>query len=240
MYSFGDARLGRWASNDSALGTVVHLHSGAHRFDEPPVIGVDAWLPADQFGELLAAMGPSSGLDVRSPALGEPVRCLLFPNPMLVQQMSGFAAAKKRRILQSASPAKLAIDVAANGIRVFDHSSNTLIGSAGLEQLTAEPATYQYRRWGWYGLPSAGQILERAGTQYLSVTPEMVVRLPGMEELTIACRDVAGVSEFRQRFSWRGPVQQRVNHPADFAVSAADWLVLVEKFGLTPRLEIHG
>jgi hypothetical protein len=61
-----------------------------------------------------------------------------------------------------------------------------------------------------------------------------------MADLTIACRDGAGVSEFRQRFSWRSPVKQRINDPADYAVSAADWLLLVEKFGLTPRLEIHG
>lgn len=72
------------------------------------------------------------------------------------------------------------------------------------------------------------------------MTPGMIVRLPGMEELTIACRDGAGNSSFKQRFSWRGQVQQRIDDPADFAVSAADWLVLVEKFGLTPHLEIHG
>jgi hypothetical protein len=254
VYSFSDARLGRWAYNDSALGTVLHLHSGAHRFvlggrdhrvgagtrlDEPPIIGVDAWLPADQFDELLAAMGPSSGLDVRSPAPGEPVRCLLFPNAMLVQQTSGFAMKKRRRIMQSASHAKLAIDVAADGIRVFDHGSNTLITSARPEQITARPATYQYRGRGMYG-SSLGSVLEQAETAYLSVTPEMIVCLPGMAELTIACRDAAGNSSFRQRFSWRGQVQQRIDDPADFAVSGADWLLLVEKFGLTPYLEIHG
>jgi hypothetical protein len=251
----GDARLGRWAYNDKAMGTVLHLHSGADRFvlggrdhrvgegtrvDEPPVVGVDAWLPADQFGELLSMMGARSGLDVRSAAPGDPVRCLLFTNAMQVQQTWAFAMAKKRRILQSASHAQLAIDVDADGIRVVDYGSNTLITSARVDQVTAEPATYQYRRWAMLGLPSAGQVLDRVETRYLSVTPEMVVSLPEMTDLTIACRDVAGVSEFRQRFSWRAPVQQRINDPADYAVSAADWLLLVEKFGLTPRLEIHG
>jgi len=56
----------------------------------------------------------------------------------------------------------------------------------------------------------------------------------------VACRDVAGHSSFKRRFSWRSQVQQRVNDPADYSVSAADWLVVVEKFGLTPYLEIHG
>jgi hypothetical protein len=185
-------------------------------------------------------MGPRSGLDVRSAAPGDPVRCLMFTNAMQVQQTWAFAMAKKRRILQSASHAQLAIDVDADGIRVVDYSSNTLITSARPDQVTAEPATYQYRRWAMFGLPSAGQVLDRVEAQYLSVTPEMVVSLPGMAELTIACRDGAGVSEFRQRFSWRSPVKQRINDPADYAVSAADWLLLVEKFGLTPRLEIHG
>jgi hypothetical protein len=255
VYAFTDARLGRWAYNDKAMGTVLHLHSGADRFvlggrdhrvgegtriDEPPVVGVDAWLPGDEFGELLGMMGPGSGLDVRLPAPGGPVRCLLFANAMRVQQTGAFAMAKRRRILQSTSHAQLAIDVDADEIRVVDYSSNTLITSAGLDQVSAEPATYQYRRWGMFELPSAGQVLDRAVGQYLSVTPEMVVSLPGMEELTIACRDGAGVSEFRQRFSWRASVNQRINDPAEYAVSAADWLVLVEKFGLTTRLEIHG
>jgi hypothetical protein len=197
VYEFSDARLGRWAYNDAAMGTVLHLHSGADRFvlggrdhrvgegtriDEPPVAGVDAWLPADQFGELLSMMGPRSGVDVRSVAPGDLVRCLLFTNAMQVQQMGAFAMAKKRRILQSASHAQLAIDVDADGIRVVDYASNTLITSARLDQITAEPATYQYRRGGW----SAGQILEQAEAQYLSVTPEMAVSLPGMEDLTQA------------------------------------------------------
>jgi hypothetical protein len=259
VYAFSDARLGRWAYGDRVMGTVLHLHSGARQFvlggrdhrvgegtrlDESPVMGVDAWLPADQFGELLAMVGPRSGLDVHPTVPGGPVRCLLFPNTMRAQQMAPFAMKKRREFLQSASHARLAIDIdidiaaAAAEIRVMDYGSNTLIASARSEQITAKPATYQYRGGAMYG-SSLGGVLERAESAYLSVTPEMIVCLPGMEELTIACRDGAGNSSFRQRFSWRGQVQQRIDDPADFAVSAADWLVLVEKFGLTPYLEIH-
>jgi hypothetical protein len=255
VYAFSDARFGRWAYGDRVMGTALHLHSSARQFvlggrdhrvgegtrlDESPVMGVDAWLPADQFDELLAMVGPRSGLDVHPTAPGGPVRCLLFPNTMRAQQMAPFAMKKRREFLQSVSHAKLAIDIAAaDEIRVLDYGSNTLITSARPEQITAKPATYQYRGWGMGG-SSLGGVLERAETAYLSVTPEMIVCLPGMEELTIACRDGAGNSSFRQRFSWRGQVQQRIDDPADFAVSGADWLVLVEKFGLTQYLEVHG
>jgi hypothetical protein len=254
LYAFSEARLGRWAYGDQVTGTALHLHSASRRFvlggrdhrvgegtrlDEPPVIGVDAWLPADQFDELLAVVGPGGGLDVRSTAPGGPVRCLLFPNAMRAQQMGPFAMKKRREFLLSITHAQLAIDVDADEIRVTDYGSNTLITSAGPGQITAKPATYQYQGGGLYGVSSLGGVLERAETQYLSVTPEMVVQLPRMQELTIACRDAAGNSSFKRRFSWRGQVQQRIDDPADYSVSAADWLVLVEKFGLTSYLEIH-
>jgi hypothetical protein len=107
---------------------VLHLHSGARHFvlggrdhrdgegtglDESPVMGVDAWLPADQFDELLAMVGPGSGLNVHPRAPGGPVRCLLFPNTMRAQQMAPFAMKKRREFLRSALPAKLAIGIAA-------------------------------------------------------------------------------------------------------------------------------
>jgi hypothetical protein len=254
VYQFSDARLGLWGMNDNTMGTVLHLHSGPHRFvlggrdhrigngtrlDEPPIVGVDAWLTAKEFDELLGMMGPRSGLDVRPVTPGGPVRCLLFPNPMQVQQMGAFATGKKRRLLEAASHASLAIDVDEQGIRVIDPGTNGQIASAGNGQWTATPATYQYRR-GWWGIPSAGQLLEQVGAQYLSVTPEMVINLAGMPPLTIACRDSAGVSFTQGRFSWRGHVPQRVNDPAEYSVSAADWLILVEKFGLATYLETHG
>jgi hypothetical protein len=139
VYAFSDARFGRWAYGDRVMGTALHLHSSARQFvlggrdhrvgegtrlDESPVMGVDAWLPADQFDELLAMVGPRSGLDVHPTAPGGPVRCLLFPNTMRAQQMAPFAMKKRREFLQSVSHAKLAIDIAAaDEIRVLDYGS---------------------------------------------------------------------------------------------------------------------
>jgi hypothetical protein len=54
--------------------------------------------------------------------------------------------------------------------------------------------------------------------------------------LAIACRDAAGNSETNQRrFVWRGQVR-RCKKPAAYAVSGADWLLLVEKLGLVGEL----
>lgn len=123
--------------NDATMGTVLHLHSGPNRFvlggrdhrigsgtrlNEPPIVGVDAWLTAQEFGELLGLVGANSGLDVRPVTQGGPVRCLLFPNAMQAQQMGSFAFGEMRRLLNAASHASLAIDVDAEGIRVTDLS----------------------------------------------------------------------------------------------------------------------
>jgi hypothetical protein len=254
VYQFSDARLGLWGMNDATMGTVLHLHSGPHRFvlggrdhrigqgtrlDEPPIVGVDAWLTAQEFDELLGIMGRNSGVDVRSAPPGVPRRCLLFPNAMQAQQMGSFATGKKRQLLNAASHASLAIDVDAQGIRVIDPSTNAQVTSAGNGQWVATPATYQYRG-PWYRFLSPERFLVFAAAQHLSVTPEMVINLAGMPPLTIACRDAAGVSYLKGRFSWRGDVPQRVNEPAQYSVKAADWQILVEKFGLAPYLETHG
>jgi hypothetical protein len=254
VYEFSNARLGLWGMNDATMGTVLHLHSGPHRFvlggrdhrigagtrlDEPPIVGVDAWLTAQEFDELLGMMGRSSGLDVRPVAPGAPTRCLLFPNAMQAQQMGAFATGKKRQLLNAASHARLAIDVEAQGIRVIDLGTNRQITSAWNGQWTATPATYQYRG-PWYRWLSAEGLLTFTAASHLSETPEMVINLAGVPPLTIACRDVAGVSYFQGRFAWRGNVPQRVNDPAEYSVRAADWQILVEKFGLAPYLETRG
>jgi hypothetical protein len=71
----------------------------------------------------------------------------------------------------------------------------------------------------------------------LTTTTELILSLPDMEDLAIACRDAAGNSETNQRrFVWRGQVRQ-CKKPAAYAVSGADWLVLVEKLGLVAQLE---
>lgn len=93
QYSLVDAELGLWVNQ----GVALHLGAGGRRFllggedrrigpatplDAPPVPLVDASLSASDFDELLALGGRSAAL---GPAPGEPIRCLLFPNPLLIQ-----------------------------------------------------------------------------------------------------------------------------------------------------------
>jgi hypothetical protein len=246
------------------MGTALHLQCGPHRFvlggrdhriatgtrlEAPPVPGVDAYVSAADFGELLTMVGRRSGSDLRQPppgqptSPGQPTRCLLFPNPLSAQQMGPFAVLKKQRHLRSAQQPRLAIDVGADGIRVIDPNSNALIASAGLGQVTATPETYRYQRRGLlFGPPDqvASRVLDQAVAEFASTAPGLVVCVPGLQPLTIGCLDRAGSAGFTRRFSWRGQVPQRVNEPADYAVSGADWLMLVEKFGLAPSLETHG
>ncbi len=254
VYQFSDARLGLWGMNDATMGTVLHLHSGPHRFvlggrdhrighgtrlDEPPIVGVDALLTAQEFDELLGMMGANSGLDVRPVTPGGPVRCLLFPNAMQAQHMGAFATGKQRRLQKAASQASLAIDVDAQGIRVIDPRTNAQITSARNGQWTATPQTYQYRG-PWYRWGSAERLLTWAAVAHLSMRPEMVINLAGMPPLIIAGHDSIGVSYFKgNRFSWRGDVPE-VKDPAQYSVSGANWQILVEKFGLAPYLETHG
>src|SRR5271166_7112057 len=67
-----------------------------------------------------------------------------------------------------------------------------------------------------------------------SASPVLVVRLPGSQPLTIGCQERNLADGFLTRFSWRGKVPIRVNAPADYSVSSADWLMLVGEFGLAP------
>jgi hypothetical protein len=106
----------------------------------------------------------------------------------------------------------LAIDVGDDALWVIDRYRNTLMASAWVGQVTAVPAMYtsQYR----------GDI----------TMPALVLYVPGLQPLMIGYPDP-------QRFSWPGAVGE-VEKPA-YLVSGADWLTLVERFGLTRYLETH-
>jgi hypothetical protein len=256
VYSFADARLGLWGYNDNTMGTALHLRCGATSFvlggrdhrigggtriDEPPAPGVDAWLWAEEFGELLSMAGSRTAVEFRPPVPGDPTRCLLLGNPLLINTAGPFAFSKQRRIMRSATRAQLAIDLTADEIRVSDPHSNTLITSARLAELTATPAEWRYRYPWWYILPWFTDPLRAAidstVTRRLTTTTELILSLPDTEDLAIACRDAAGNSETNQRrFVWRGQVR-RCKKPAAYAVSGADWLLLVEKVGLVGQLE---
>jgi hypothetical protein len=256
VFPFSDMQLGPWAYGMSE-GTALHLHRGRDRFvlggrdhrvptgtrlDAPPVPGVDAWLWAKDFDELLTLVGRPSGPDVRpGPDVGPPaptgsIRCLLFPNPLLVQTMGAFSIGKKTRLLRSATEPRLAIDVDGAAIRVIDPNSNALVASAPLAQVTATPTTYRPRPW-WTGW--SGNYISDGMYRTLSITPMMLIDVPGFEPLSISCRDSANSAGTQRRFSWDNGASV-VRRPADYAVSGADWLVLVEKVGLAPHLERHG
>jgi hypothetical protein len=192
---------------------------------------VDAMVSASDFEEILAVVGRRTGLDIRPPAPGEPTRCLLFPNALLIQEMGMFDARKKREFLESAGQPRLAIDVGANAIRVLDPNSNALIAAVSTTQVTATPVTYSPTSSHWF--PTVGNILSDAAMNYWSTTPGIRVSVPGMPPLTIGCRDTAMGLDLR--FSWPDNVPTEKAR-ADYEVSGTDWLTLVETFGLAPYL----
>jgi hypothetical protein len=234
VFSFTDATLGPWrldAYRAWQVGTALHLRCGSDRFvlggrehrlgtrtqrDAPSADSVDAWLWAADFDEVLTMIGQGGPLDLRQPAAGESTRCLLYPNLQLAQ--TGFWAQFKAQRIWNAlkrGQALLAIDLAADAIRVIDPNSNQLLTSAPPTQVTASPEA----------------IVLRQGPKVYGGGPILVVRLPGWQPLTITSSYLG-----EHRFSWRGSVAL-ASKPADYDVNAADWLTLVEKCGLTTYLE---
>jgi hypothetical protein len=230
VFSLVDAQLGVWG-----MGTALHLRCGPRRFvlggrdhriangtplEAPPVDKIDAWLRASDFDELLTTVGHRSRSDVRQPAAGEPTppgeatRCVLLNNPSGRMMLRG-----------EGSRPVLALDVGKDAISVLDLTTNALSASASLAQVTATPAKYE--------APSS-----ESSTSY--PTAVMVVDVPDLQPLTIGSTTVAGHSSLGlppRRFSWRGKVR-KAKRPA-YLVMDADWLTLVEAFGLAPYLEDH-
>lgn len=241
VFPFVEATLGLWAygGRTKVMGTALHLRSGPHHFvlggrdhrvaegtrlDEPPQGYVDAWLWASDFDQLLAMVSRRSGLQA-PPAPGAFTRCLLFPNTELAQQMSVWAIFGKQRLMRSASQPLVALDVGENAVRVIDASNDAVIATAPLAQVTATPETYKCRRW------ANGPAYKQP-----KPSPVLVVCVPGVEPMPIGCREFRAALDFSSRFTWRGAVPERVNRPADYSVAAGDWLLLVDKLGLTPQL----
>ncbi|WP_459971636.1 hypothetical protein [Mycobacterium sp. MUNTM1] len=226
VFSFTDAQLGLWATSGMAL----HLQRGRHRFilggrdcrvgpatplSAPPVLLVDAWLPQSDFHALLSLSGRWRGVAASEPAPGDPVRCVTFPNPLLIQQMGPFALLKKQRLMQSLYEPQLFIDIDDHTIRVIDAASNELTASAPLARVTTAPSTYRLG-----GEDVAGQ--------HFSTMPAVTLRIPGAQPLTVGCHDFEGL---KQRFAWGRQVPV-TNDPPAYVVSGADWLTLTEKLGV--------
>lgn len=238
VYSLGEAQLSLWVD----MGIALHLYSGRRRFvlggrdrqvgpttplDVPPVPLVDAWLSASDFDELLLLGGRAAA---RGPAAGEPVRCLLFPNPLTIQKMGSFAFLKQQRLMRSLWQPQFYIDLDNDTIRVIDPSSNAVTASASVAQVTAIPATY--RLGGGHVFPSAQNAASDVVGEHFSTMPALSVSVAGISPLTVGCRDSQGLE---RRFSWSANVPI-TNDPPTYAVSGADWVTLVEKLGLAPYL----
>lgn len=224
VFAFRDAQLGLWAFGNMTMGMALHLQCGDHRFvvggrdyrvatdpqlEAAPVDRdrVDAWMWASDFYELLAAMTNRSGSPVRGSVPGEPTRCWLVSGSTM--RSAGYAGQPS-----------LAIDVGKDAIWVMDLTTNALVASAWLPQVTATPTEY-------------GKL------------PILAVGVPGVHPLSIGCADhgrhgpewsyVQGARWCR--FSWRDALPGAVQ-PA-FWASGADFLTLVDKFGLAPNLEVR-
>lgn len=234
VFSLVDAKLGPWAT----MGVALHLESGSHRFvlggrdrriapttrlDGPPVSVVDAWLWSAEFDELLALGGSLNGADARGPALTEPTRCLLFPNPYLAEQLGSFAFRKHLRLQESLSRPSLIVDMDDDAIRLIEPDSDGPTAWASRGQVTATPAVFQ---------PDSVTSGDGSTYNYPAITG-LVVSLPGARPLTIGCLDLVGS---RFRFTWRGNVPMR-NERTTHVVSGGDLVALAEKFGLTAALE---
>lgn len=257
VYPFEGAKLGTWGVTGGAtMGTALHLQCGsrrmviggrdhrvsaATRLDAPDVgyglpIDIDAWLPASDYAELLDMVGSRTGLDVRPPTSEEATRCLLFTNPLLVQEMKPklFNFDRERRqFMASLGQPRLAIEPGAKAIRVIDPNTDAVVASASPAQVTVSPVTYRpvSRHW----IPDLGNFMSDAATTHWSTSPGLVISIAGMQPLTIGCRD-AGGGGLELRFSWNGNVRDE-NGRADYEVSGADWQLLVKTFGLTSAME---
>jgi hypothetical protein len=256
-YSFSDAKLGTWGVTGGAtMGTALHLHCGTRRFvlggrdrrissgtrREAPDAGygqsidVDASLPAAEFEEILTLVGRRTGLDVRPPATGEPTRCLLFTNSLKVQEIGSFSFVKQQQFMRSLSQPKLAIDVGPGVVRIIDPITNTLIASTSPAHVTASPVVFRPMQR-HHVIPNLGHAISDVATNYWSTSPGMRLAIPGMQPLTIGCRDSVSGLDFR--FAWPGDVPNEEAR-ADYEVSGTDWLTLVEAFGLASHLETKG
>ena len=228
------------------MGTALHLHCGPRRFvlggrdrriaagtrlDAPDAgyglpVDIDAWLSAPEFEQILTMVGRQSGLDASPPAPGGPTRCLLFPNPLLIQEMGALAVTKKREFLESAGQPRLAIDVGADcdpGDRPDEQCAHRRgVAGAGDRDTGDLPSSILQAL-----VPNGRKCHQPCGHR-ITGPRRQACACPFLvcAPLTIGCRDSASGLDFR--FSWPDNVATE-NARADYEVSGTDWLTLVEK-----------
>jgi DivIVA domain-containing protein len=164
------------------------------------------------------------GAGRQSVAAGEPVRCVLIE----ILNRRRLWRNVLRLDFSGGRPA-LAIDVGTDAIRVIDLTTNALIASARLAQVTATPKEHT--------------ALEDMFPSVCTM-PVLDVGVPGLPPLTIGPLPLEVPPDWARRgrygpyaSSWRNTVMHTTKYP-NYVVTNADWLTLVEKFGLAPHLEV--
>jgi len=211
VYSLADAQLALWVRSGVALA----LHSGGRSFvlgGRDRRIAPTTPLDAEPVSLVDASLSASDFDELlllggrataRGPAPGQPTRCVLYPNSPAT------GSRKKQQLIRSAGAVQLFLDIDHDFLRVIDPNSNAVNGSAPVSRVTATALTYEIR-----------------GDEGVSRTPTMMLGVPGMEPFTVGCLGAAG------RIAWSGGVPITKQAPT-CTLSAADWLTLLETFGLT-------
>ncbi|MBV9514596.1 MAG: DivIVA domain-containing protein, partial [Mycobacteriaceae bacterium] len=175
-------------------------------------VGHSAQLPDAQM-----AAGP------QSVASDEPIRCVLHE---IFSRRSVWRNALRLNF-NGAHPA-LAMEVSKDAIRVIDLTTNALITSARLAQVTATPKEYRHYSSGTDIIPDF----------WCERMPVLVVGVPGLPSLSIGPLP-PGMPPNRARRgaiytgvpTWPKSLPTTTKYPTH-VVTTPDWLTLLEKFGL--------
>ena len=238
------------------LGGRDHRPHPSLRLDATPVENVDAYVAAAELDAILASLpshGPHAPHALAASPVPAVVRCMLTPNrgsmkgglstalpwfvAMGVASVLGVVAGALDapsspvamtvlmvvialvlgaslvgtvvRSMRRPTPA-LVVQLEAEGLRVLDAKTGASVTAARYVHVQGLPAQHTY----------SGR------TSY--TMPMLVLLVPGAKVITL------GIPDFR--YSWLGDV--RKEGAAEYVVGGADWLTLVERFGVRPRLKV--
>jgi hypothetical protein len=162
----------------------------------------------------------SAHVDDEAGASREPLRCELVPLP---QAYSGNFWTKAPPV-----PPPLVLEMGIDdSVRVRDPMTNAFIASTSLSQVTVTPAQHR-----------------TGGGEYARHTdPLLIVAVPGLQPLRIRPSPMKYGIKYSQgsyRYSWRdidgGAERPPIADQPAYGVTEADWLALVEEFGLSGRV----
>ena len=239
------------------LGGRDHRPHPALRLDAPPVEKVDAYVTPAELDAILASLpslgGHPSPAGFAPPPVPAVVRCMLTPNrgsmkgglstalpwflAMGVASVLGVVAGALDapsspgviaalmvviglvlvaglvgtvvRSMRRPTPA-LVVQLEAEGLRLLDAKTGASVTAARYVHVQGLPAQHTYSGRSSYTMPM------------------LVLLVPGTKPLTL------GIPDFR--YSWLGDV--RKEGAAEYVVGGADWLTLVERFGVRHLLKV--